>query len=68
MGTVTRVVCDREDCVFYTTKPGISACFCTHAEKPHHIVEASCPLYRQDWAKADQGKMDELRKRFNRRR
>ena len=68
MAMETRAVCDKTDCVFYTTKPGISACFCTHPEKSHHLADKSCPLYRQDWAKTDQGKLDELRKRFSRKR
>ena len=66
MSSELRVVCRMPDCVFFTTKPGLAAgvCYCTHAEKSHHVADDSCPLYRKDWSKAEE-KVAALRKRFH---
>ena len=63
MSPETKVLCDKTDCAFFTKKPGSTSIFCTQGDKPHHMHEDVCPLYRPDWSKAND-KMAELKKRF----
>jgi hypothetical protein len=51
------------NCLYYTSHTGDSACYCKHPDKPHHMMEPKCPLYRPDWSKAT-NQVDDLRKRF----
>ena len=51
----TRVECDRRECAFYSEKPGDDMCHCKHPDKPRHLYDKTCPLYRLDWQKKRKG-------------
>ena len=50
------VECTLKDCIFYHTdpeQPGIV--YCKHQDKPHHMQNDPCPLYRLNWQQRSKG-------------
>lgn len=60
-----RVLCGMFQCIYYapTGVTGDKHCLCSHPDKPRHMFEESCPLYRLDWNR-NAGQVDGLRDRF----
>ncbi|MFP4380337.1 MAG: hypothetical protein ACLFUS_07530 [Candidatus Sumerlaeia bacterium] len=63
MDRLTPVECKLSDCMYFNKKSGDTMCYCSHKDKPYHMVEDVCPLYRKDWNKTGT-QVDDLRKRF----
>ena len=52
MERFTLVYCELRDCVSYRPETGqVRKCRCVHPDKPHHMSQLTCPLYRLDWQK-----------------
>jgi hypothetical protein len=52
LASFTLVYCDLRDCLFYDVEPtNEKKCRCSHPDKPHHMTNVRCPLYRIDWQK-----------------
>lgn len=58
MALVTRCLCTLSDCAYYSAVPDhADQCDCKHTDKAHYMHNP-CPLYRKNWAKFDENKMD----------
>lgn len=52
MEAVTVVFCDLKDCFYYRPEPDQPRkCRCAHPDKPRHLDQSVCPLYKMDWQK-----------------
>lgn len=48
----TLCFCELKDCIFYRPAPESERkCRCAHPDKPQHLSQLVCPLYRMDWQK-----------------
>lgn len=65
MESFTLVFCRLADCMHYRPDdrdPG--RCRCVHPDKPFHLKEATCPLYKAEWKSKVEGYAPHRRKRL----
>ncbi|MBX3728020.1 MAG: hypothetical protein KF858_02450 [Candidatus Sumerlaeia bacterium] len=65
-----RVTCSLNDCFYHHAVTGlddeIHACDCSHPDKPMHLRQVPCPIYKKNWSKLnapDVSKFRQLRRR-----